>query len=99
MQTSPDGQIRASEIWKRFRSEQRFPGLRDEVKRMGARLRGELSDNWFWALHDVDFALEPGSSLGLIGANGSGKSTLLKILTRVMYPMRAPSSSGDVWAH
>ncbi len=37
-------------------------------------------------LRDVDFALEPGSAVGLVGANGSGKSTLLKILTRVMYP-------------
>lgn len=39
-----------------------------------------------WALRDIDFAVEPGSSLGLVGANGSGKSTLLKILAGVMYP-------------
>jgi len=34
----------------------------------------------------VDFRLEPGAAVGLVGGNGSGKSTLLKILTRVMYP-------------
>jgi len=34
----------------------------------------------------VDFALAPGTSVGLVGGNGSGKSTLLKILTKVMYP-------------
>ena len=34
----------------------------------------------FWALRDVDVAIAPGQTVGLIGANGSGKSTLLKVL-------------------
>lgn len=31
-------------------------------------------------LHDVDFELEPGERIAVVGANGSGKSTLLRIL-------------------
>jgi ABC-type polysaccharide/polyol phosphate transport system ATPase subunit len=37
----------------------------------------------FWALRDVSFGIQPGESVGIIGANGSGKSTTLKILAGV----------------
>jgi ATP-binding cassette, subfamily F, member 3 len=33
---------------------------------------------WRWALRDVDMAVTPGESIGLIGPNGSGKTTLLE---------------------
>ena len=46
--------------------------------------RGE--SEYVWALKDINFKVEQGDVLGIIGKNGAGKSTLLKILSKVTAP-------------
>lgn len=53
--------------------------------------RSRREANTFWALRDVSFTVERGSSVGLIGTNGAGKSTTLKLISRIIQP-----SSGTI---
>lgn len=44
------------------------------------------SGEYVWALKDIDFKVEQGDVMGVIGKNGAGKSTLLKLLSKVTGP-------------
>jgi lipopolysaccharide transport system ATP-binding protein len=45
-----------------------------------------------WSLKDVNFEIQQGDAVGIIGRNGAGKSTLLKLLSRVTSP-----TTGDIF--
>ncbi len=52
------------------------------VNALHPRAKGEE----FWVLRDINFSVERGESIGLIGNNGAGKSTALKLMTRILEP-------------
>ena len=62
-------------------------GLSDSARRLvGKKSNDFLRSGEFWALEDINFSLDPGDALGILGVNGSGKTTLLRILNGTYRP-------------
>ncbi len=79
--------IRVENLSKIYRL---YKSPKDRLKEALHPLRKKYHND-FYALHDINFEVQKGESVGIIGQNGSGKSTLLKIITGVLTP-----SSGNV---
>lgn len=80
--------LRVEKVSKQYRIYER-PGdrLKESLTRGMLRRHKE-----FWALRDVAFEIESGTTVGIVGPNGCGKSTLLQIISGTLAP-----THGDVW--
>ena len=58
-------------------------GVKEYILR---RIKGMYNVEEFWANRNINFVLEKGDMLGVIGTNGAGKSTLLKAVSGIMRP-------------
>jgi lipopolysaccharide transport system ATP-binding protein len=80
--------LKVENVSKQYRIYDR-PGDRLMESLTRGRLRRHKE---FWALRDIGFEIETGSTVGLIGQNGCGKSTLLQIISGTLVP-----THGEVW--
>src|SRR5688572_4473077 len=74
--------LRVEHVSKQYRLYER---PNDRLKEMLTRGRWKRHRE-FWALHEISFELEAGTTTGIIGPNGSGKSTLLQLITGTLEP-------------
>jgi ABC-type polysaccharide/polyol phosphate transport system ATPase subunit len=80
--------LRVEGVSKQYRIYQR-PA--DRLKEMVSRGRWKTHRE-FWALREVGFEVEEGTTFGVVGPNGCGKSTLLQIVAGTLEP-----THGSVW--
>jgi lipopolysaccharide transport system ATP-binding protein len=81
--------LRVDHMSKRYRMVAGRESVRSIVSQIGQRLRHgaqSAEQDYFWALSDINFAVEGGEALGIVGPNGAGKTTILKLLSKVTRP-------------
>lgn len=80
--------LRVERVSKQYRI---YNHPNDRLKEMMTRGRWKRHRE-FWALHEISFEIEAGTTTAIVGPNGSGKSTLLQIITGTLEP-----THGNVW--
>jgi ABC-2 type transport system ATP-binding protein len=73
--------IEVADVGIRFKRNRR---ARRSFKDLFASRKRRSRPGEFWALRNVDFSVQQGESIGVVGRNGQGKSTLLKLVAGVV---------------
>ncbi|HJV84294.1 MAG TPA: ABC transporter ATP-binding protein [Noviherbaspirillum sp.] len=76
------GTIHVSKLGKAYKQYPNHWSRLAEWMLPGAKPRHQLK----WVLQDINFHIQPGEAVGIIGINGAGKSTLLKLITGTAQP-------------
>lgn len=97
--------IEAKNVGKKYdinRSKGGYIALRDVIttvikspftylRHKASEVVGHKTKEEFWALRNLNFSVNKGEIIGIIGGNGAGKSTLLKILSQI-----TPPTTGEI---
>jgi lipopolysaccharide transport system ATP-binding protein len=75
--------LRATNLGKRFTVRESHAMSADGH---GNVLSSNLASREFWAVKNLNFEIQPGEIVHLIGANGAGKTTLLRMIARTIAP-------------
>ncbi len=76
------GTIRVTNLGKAYKQ---YPNRWSRLSEWLLPFRGS-SHSLNWVLQDINFRVDPGEAVGIIGINGAGKSTLLKLITGTAQP-------------
>ena len=74
------GKVVVSNVGKAYK---RYPS---KWARLLEWMTGKPQHDKTWVLRDINFTINPGEAVGIVGVNGAGKSTLLKIITGTTQP-------------
>ncbi|TSE33467.1 ABC transporter ATP-binding protein [Tepidimonas charontis] len=78
----PRGAVRVTNLGKHYAI------LPRPLRRLWHTLLGVPPDasEGFWPVRHINFSLQPGQALGIVGLNGAGKSTLLQLINGALTP-------------
>ena len=80
----PNYAIEVNDISMKFNlSQEKLDSLKEYFIKFVKR---QIKYNEFWALKHINFKVEKGDRVGVLGLNGAGKSTLLKVIAGVFKP-------------
>ena len=76
--------LRVENVSMRFNlSKEKIDSIKEYIIKF---IKGQVKYQEFWALKNINFSLEKGDRIGILGLNGAGKSTLLKVISGVYKP-------------